>query len=399
MDRIDALGHRPDRYGAFTHELLAEADDVELQEIVRQAAAELSTPIALVSLVLDQVQYFKASVGLPPELAAARGTHRDVSFCQFIVRDGQSFEVNDASNDPRIPKQVAKDYDIQSYLGVPIRVKDTVVGSLCVLDIEKRKFSESHRNSLNKLARLVNERLEVLTRTRRQRRLDLTERAIQPGLSELSQALKPIPHQVHAGYSAMAAMRSFLDLTKHIMEEKRPFSDAFLLSYEAAVEANKQIEELLFDIEAAAADSQDCVDALEGLTSNVGSLSLSEVVIAGQDLARHATKSIGGCPLPEFDTDPIIYSNGTMAIAIVTNCILAMAAALGERGSQKGIEIKINDRPGATELLFSAEDLSLSASEAVVQQLILQLGKDPSVFIDSAEGDIKLTFKTRVPNT
>ncbi len=396
MDRIDALGHRPDRYGAFTQELLAEADDVELQEIVKQAAAELSTPIALVSLVLDQVQYFKASVGLPPELAAARGTHRDVSFCQFIVRDGKSFEVNDASNDPRIPKQVAKDYDIQSYLGVPIQVKDTVVGSLCVLDTEKRKFSERHRKSLNKLADLVNQRLEVLTRTRRQRRLDLTERALQPGLSELSQSLKPIQHQVHAGYSAVAAMRSFLDLTKHLMEEKESFpSDAFKLSYEAAVEANKQIEELLFDIEAASADSQDCVRALEGLTTNVGSLSLSEVVIAGQDLARNATKSIGGCPLPDFDPDPIIYTNGTMAIAIVTNCILAMAAALAEKGSHNGIEILVNDSPGATELIFSAEDLAPSASEAVVQRLIHQLGRDPSVFIDSADGDIKLTFKTR----
>ncbi len=83
MDRIDVLGGSNNRFDLFTKELLAETNDSELQEIVKKAAAELHSPIALVSLVLDQVQFFKAHIGLPPVLATARGTHRDVSFCQF----------------------------------------------------------------------------------------------------------------------------------------------------------------------------------------------------------------------------------------------------------------------------------------------------------------------------
>ena len=89
MDRIDVLGDSSDRLDLFTKELLAEANDSELQEIVKKAAIELNSPIALVSLVLDQVQFFKAHIGLPPVLESARGTHRDVSFCQFVVRDGK----------------------------------------------------------------------------------------------------------------------------------------------------------------------------------------------------------------------------------------------------------------------------------------------------------------------
>ena len=120
MDRIDVLGDSNERFDLFTKELLAETNDIELQGIVKKAAEELNSPIALVSLVLDQVQFFKAHIGLPPVLASARGTHRDASFCQFVVRDGEPFEVNDAASDPRIPQHVVKEYNIQAYLGVPI---------------------------------------------------------------------------------------------------------------------------------------------------------------------------------------------------------------------------------------------------------------------------------------
>lgn len=183
MDRIDVLGDSNERFGLFTKELLAETNDSELQKIVKKAAADLNSPIALVSLVLDQVQFFKAHIGLPPVLAKARGTHRDVSFCQFVVRDGETFEVNDASNDPRIPQHVVKEYNIQSYLGVPIMVKENVMGSLCVLDTKKRGFSKEEHTSLKKLAKLVNGRLEAIAKSRRQTRLDLTEYTLKPALS------------------------------------------------------------------------------------------------------------------------------------------------------------------------------------------------------------------------
>ena len=107
MDSIDVLGVRPERRQAFTGELLAVVDDAELQLIVETAARELEAPIALVTLVLDQIQFFRAQHGMPDDLAAARGTHRDVSFCQLVVRDEEALEVNDAPNDARIPQHLS----------------------------------------------------------------------------------------------------------------------------------------------------------------------------------------------------------------------------------------------------------------------------------------------------
>ena len=67
---IDVLGKRPRPDAIFSKELLAETDDGELQDIVKQAAEELHAPIALVTLVLNHVQFFKAHYGLPEDLAS-----------------------------------------------------------------------------------------------------------------------------------------------------------------------------------------------------------------------------------------------------------------------------------------------------------------------------------------
>jgi hypothetical protein len=68
MDTYNALGKKPERYSAFTEGLLAEAEDTELQTIVNDAAGGLSTPIALVTLVLERIQFFKAHYGLPQDI-------------------------------------------------------------------------------------------------------------------------------------------------------------------------------------------------------------------------------------------------------------------------------------------------------------------------------------------
>ena len=116
MDTYDALGKKPERHSAFTEGLLAEAEDTELQTIVNDAAGGLSAPIALVTLVLERIQFFKAHFGLPQDLAISRATERDVSFCQFVVRDGEPFEVENAEEDERVPQHLVKRYGLRPTL-------------------------------------------------------------------------------------------------------------------------------------------------------------------------------------------------------------------------------------------------------------------------------------------
>ena len=395
MERIDALGDSSKRIELFTKELLAETDDTELQEIVKKASVELNSPIALVSLVLDQVQFFKAHVGLPPILEAARGTHRDVSFCQFVVRDGKTFEVTDASNDPRIPQHVVNEYNIQSYLGVPILVDKNVMGSLCVLDTKKRGFSKKEHSSLHKLAQLVNKRLESLVLSRKRSRLDLTESTLKPALSELSKSLKSIEKFISSGYSADRAITTFINHTSHLLSSKPQYSDAFLLSLEAAKEANKHKENLLTELELAAKDSLDCVNALQQIVLNFESTHLSEVLTSAQDLSRNATNLVGGFPLPDLEVDPKIYTKGNFTIGIITNCLLLMSTELGNIKSKTGIELKTKEREGFIDLFFSGKDLSDISAEELSQKLKKLIGIElPTLIISSNENRVQLTFRT-----
>lgn len=390
MERIDVLGDRPERRPAFRRELLAETTDAELQEIVTTAARELSSPIALVSLVLDQIQFFKAHYGLPPDLAAARGTDRDVSFCQFVVRDGDTFEVNDAPNDPRVPQHLVDAYDIRAYLGAPIHAEGTVVGSLCVLDTRSRSFSEDQRVSLEKLAGLVDQRLAALNERRREVRAALTEQASAPALAELRESLAPMRRGVEGILPAAAAVRSFLRLCAHVLEGGAALPDVVRRSRAAAADAAEAIEEAAYDILAAAGDCEDDLSALEQLTTTARVARLSEIVMAAQDLARRSTRPVGGAPLPDLGFDPLVRTPRPLAVGVLTTALVAVADRLAADARTPGIRLAVRSLAAHAELGIAAEGLSAEAVREISAELAAKIGIDPAVSILHGDGAVRV---------
>lgn len=153
---------RPERLEALQGAVLDTAPDATLDELVRAAASAAATPIALVSIVMGQVQYFRTHVGLPADLTASRATSRCDSFCQYVVKSEGPFIVTDARRDTRVPQQLVEQYGIQAYLGVPVRFRGEIVGSLCVIDAVPREFEDDALVELVRLARRVERRLEEL---------------------------------------------------------------------------------------------------------------------------------------------------------------------------------------------------------------------------------------------
>ena len=117
--------------------------DAVLQELTREAAAALHLPIALVSVVLDSVQYFPASTGLDGWIAEARGTPKEWSFCQHAVSAKETFVVEVAGSDERVKDSPRVTQDgIGCYLGVPLLTSNgTALGTLCVIGAEPRDCS------------------------------------------------------------------------------------------------------------------------------------------------------------------------------------------------------------------------------------------------------------------
>jgi GAF domain-containing protein len=160
LSALDELG----RLSTFDSALLDRTPDPELQGLVSTASEVSGFPIALVSLVTRQIQFFRAQVGLPPDLSAARATDRCTSFCQFVVASDQCLMIEDATLEPGLPKDLVERYGIRAYAGFPMRVMGRTVGSFCIIDTQPRRLEPTVRGQLKALAARASARLEVLAR-------------------------------------------------------------------------------------------------------------------------------------------------------------------------------------------------------------------------------------------
>ncbi|HEU0015404.1 MAG TPA: GAF domain-containing protein [Longimicrobium sp.] len=144
-------------------DLLSPEVDAILQELVARASERLGLPTALVSIVLDEAQYFLAHHGLGGWQAEARGTPVEWSFCAHAVRSGRPFVVEDATTHPltRDNPQVTLE-DLRCYAGVPlVSARGQVLGTLCVAGTEAHTFSDDDLAALRALAAEAVSRLEA----------------------------------------------------------------------------------------------------------------------------------------------------------------------------------------------------------------------------------------------
>ncbi|WP_426960111.1 putative bifunctional diguanylate cyclase/phosphodiesterase [Muricoccus radiodurans] len=135
-------------------------DEENFDEIVQLAARLTHSPIALISLVDAERQWFKARYGL-----RVRETPRDQAFCAHtILQPNHPLAIEDATEDPRFKNNplVTGDPYIRAYLGVPlVNPEGEALGSLCVIDRKARSFDEGAIRAMKTLARAVTANLEL----------------------------------------------------------------------------------------------------------------------------------------------------------------------------------------------------------------------------------------------
>lgn len=134
--------------------VLDSANEPEFDSIVREAAISLGTSIALVSLLDEHRQWFKAKVGL-----SVSETPLSMSFCTHAVQQDGVFEVPDATLDDRFADNplVTGDPNIRFYAGVPLRTPEgSRIGTICVIDKRPRAgLSAGEKDYLEALAQRV----------------------------------------------------------------------------------------------------------------------------------------------------------------------------------------------------------------------------------------------------
>lgn len=133
--------------------LLDTSVEDRFDRLTQLACSLFSTPMASFTLVDENRQWFKSSVGLSdPE------TPREISFCSRAIDGEGIFIVNHASQDPRFASNpaVTGELGIQFYAGAVLRSPDREkVGTLCVMDTQPRSLETAELRLLHDLAQLV----------------------------------------------------------------------------------------------------------------------------------------------------------------------------------------------------------------------------------------------------
>jgi PAS domain S-box-containing protein len=133
--------------------LLDTAPEERFDRITRLAQRLFDVPIALVSLIDKDRQWFKSRQGLD-----ATETPREVSFCGHAILDKDIFQVPDAHADPRFADNplVTGAPKVRFYAGAPLSIDPQLrIGTLCLIDHEKRELNASEMATLRDLAALV----------------------------------------------------------------------------------------------------------------------------------------------------------------------------------------------------------------------------------------------------
>jgi PAS domain S-box-containing protein len=189
--RLTSVVADPGRLAALQQSNLLDTPAEEaFDRLVRQAAPMLEVPIALVSLLDEDRQVLKASVGLPEPWVSARQTPLSSSLCQQLLVTRQPLVIPDTRRDPLTrDNEFVLAHGLAAYLAIPLIVSGQVLGWLCVADRQPRNWTADQVATLTELAApaltQLQQRVDLAARGELQRRLADLEASHQALLERL----------------------------------------------------------------------------------------------------------------------------------------------------------------------------------------------------------------------
>jgi signal transduction histidine kinase len=206
----------------YDYEVLDTGPEEAFDRLSALAADLFDAPIALVSLVDVERQWFKTRVGLE-----ASSTPRKVSFCAHAIEGGagETFVVEDATRDDRFRHNplVTGDPNIRFYAGAVLTTPAGFnLGTICVIDAKPRPSPDALQLArLQKLANIVVDELEL---RRAMRELEAARLATEHALAVKSEFLANMSHELRTPLTAILGYASLMQVRHQLEPEPKRFA-------------------------------------------------------------------------------------------------------------------------------------------------------------------------------
>ncbi len=296
-----------------SYAILGTDAEASYDDLVELTAYICNTPIALISLIDKDRQWFKARVGLTP-----RETHRDLAFCAHAILSNEVMVVEDTLTDVRFADNplVLSEPGIRFYAGAPLISRDGYgLGTLCAIDTRPRKLSDIQLTALKTLAEQTRVQLEL-----RRQSFDLEQL-----VEKQNRLFKILGHDLRDPFHTV---REHVEVIRDYAQQR---AEPGLLKLTRKIEAAAQLAGGLVEnlLTWSLLESGELPFAAEMLRSHAAMHQASEY-LADRASAKGMQISVGGDELP-FRADPKMLHS--MLCNLLSNAI---------KFSPRGSEIRLN---------------------------------------------------------
>jgi GAF domain-containing protein len=178
----------------WEYQVLDTVPEEVFDDLTELAARICEAPIALITLVDENRQWFKSKVGV-----TLSETSRDISFCTHAIAQPDLFIIADATKDARFANNplVTSEPKVRFYAGAPLVTPDGhALGTLCVIDKVPRELRPDQKIALRVLARHVMTQLELRRRSHELAHAHKQREQVQTELAKVREQLTEVRRQL-----------------------------------------------------------------------------------------------------------------------------------------------------------------------------------------------------------
>jgi signal transduction histidine kinase len=204
--------------------LLDSPREHDFDQLIRLTVRLLKVPMAMVSLVDERRQFFKAQCGVPEPYGTQRETPISHSICRHVAGSGEVLIIEDARAHPLVRESLAvRELNMIAYAGIPLR--DTggyVLGSFCAIDTKPRRWTNEDVETLHALADQAT--IEISLRAISEERM-LENAALKQSVESTEQMIRLDQHDLRAPLNAMMLNLQAIELFGDLNKDQREFAE------------------------------------------------------------------------------------------------------------------------------------------------------------------------------